>query len=291
VGSGGAQEPPASRARGDGRELSGLRLLLAQLDDLLRDPTITLALKRLAARLSRGLHALGGGLRRLLALRLPRLPRWLLAVLLALLPALLVLAALLSSRDDDHRAAPAAQSQAAGAGDTGSGVRLPGVGMPALAAAQERPKPVRVALVLDRTYDPVALRRELRALGTWLQENHAAGTRVSIIDAQAARASAPLRPATLASGGRLRAQESTTAAVRTALGGPPERRLLVTLGSQAPRAAQARTLSIATRHGASGRVTRSGARSRVAIDERRPNALAATIARAIMRVSGQREPR
>jgi len=263
-------------------ELSGLRLLLAQLDQLLRDPTLTLALKRFAARLSGGARdlaaAIANGLRALL-----RLPRWLLLGLLALLLPLALLALLSSAGDDGPGSQPADIA--------GAGMALPGVGMPALAASQQRPEAVRVALVLDRSYDAPALRRELRALGTWLGENHAAGTRVTVIDARSARASAPLRPSELASGRALQAQDSTRAAVRSALGGPRDRRLLVTLGSPAPAPAATSTLSIATRPGASAPASRSGARSRVAIDDRRPNALAASIARGIMGVSGQREPR
>jgi hypothetical protein len=215
-----------------------------------------------------------------------RLPRRLLLALLALtLP--LALIALLSSGGD--RATPGvAQRSAAPAG----GARLPGVGMPALALAQRRPRPVRVALVLDRAYDPTALRRELRTLGTWLSEHHAPGTRVTVIDARSARASVPLRGAELAGARPLRSRPSTTAAIRSALGRPQSRRLLVTVGSTAPRLATASTLSIATRRGATQRApSRRGRRSRVAIDERRPNALAASVARAIMAISGQREPR
>jgi hypothetical protein len=256
------------------RELSGLAALLYDLDQLLRDPTVTRALKRFASKLTGPFRDFAAAVRRLLGVRIPR---WLLLGLLGLLLPLALLA-LLTSGDDDRESAQVA------------GASLPGIGMPALSELQSRPKPVRVALVLDRTYDAPALRRELRTLGTWLDEHHAAGTRVTIIDAQAARASAPLRPAQLAAGGALRAQDSTTAAVRSALGGPPERRLLVTLGSPAPQARAARTLNIATRPGASGAVTGSGERSRAAIDDRRPNALAASIARGIMGVSGQREP-
>ena len=274
----------ADSPQGRSGELSGLAALLYELDQLLRDPTVSLALKRFASKLTGALRDLVDGLGRLLRVRIPR---WLLLALLGLLLPVALLA-LLSSGDDDRQATGVQAESAADA----AGVSLPGVGMPALAERQARPKPVRVALVLDRPYDAPVLRRELRTLGTWLGENHAAGTRVTIIDTQAARASAPLRPTELAAGGGLRAQTRTSAAVRSALGGPPERRLLVTLGARAPRTRAANTLSIDTRPGASGAATRTGGgRSRVAIDERRTNALAASIARAIMGVSAQREPR
>jgi hypothetical protein len=115
---------------------------------------------------------------------------------------------------------------------------------------------------------------------------------VTVIDALSARASAPLRAADLAGAQPLRTRPSTTSAIRSALGGAQGRRLLVTVGAAAPRLGTARTLSIATRRGAPQRVpSRRGRRSRVAIDDRRPNALAASVARAIMSISGQREPR
>jgi hypothetical protein len=291
IGRAGAPPEPAGEApsaSGAG-ELSGLRLLLDQLDAMLRDPTLALALKSFTTKLAAGLSELAAAVAKAarhlprLRLRLPR--RLLLALLAMLLP--LVLIGLLSSGGD--RAAPGvAQRPAAPAGSA----TLAGVGMPALALAQRRPKPVRVALVLDRTYDPAALRRELRTLGTWLSEHHALGTRVTVIDAQSARASAPLRAVDLAGARPLRSRPSTTAAIRSALGRPQGRRLLVTLGSAAPPIATASTLSIATRPGASQRApSRRGRRSRVQIDDRRPNALAASVARAIMSISGQREPR
>jgi hypothetical protein len=81
-------------------------------------------------------------------------------------------------------------------------------------------------------------------------------------------------------------------AIRSALGHPRGRRLLVTVGSTAPALGGASTLSIATRPGARPSIpSRRGRRSRAVIDDRRPNTLAASVARAIMAVSGQRERR
>ncbi|MDX6680854.1 MAG: hypothetical protein QOG94_893 [Solirubrobacteraceae bacterium] len=271
--------PPA-----DAGELSGLRLLLDQLDALLRDPTLALALKAFTARLTDGVRRLAAAT--VAAVRRLRFPRKALLALLALaLP--LALLALLNSGDD--RSTPAAAPRSAA---VAGGASLPGVEMPALRRAQVRPKPVRVALVLDRTYAPAKLRRELRSLGTWLAQHHAAGTRVTLIDARSARASASLRPSQLASARASRATPSTTSAIRSALGRPQGRRLLVSVGSAAPTVGGARTLSITPRRGAAiGVPARTGRRSRAAIDDRRPNALAATVARAIMAASGQRERR
>jgi hypothetical protein len=278
-----AAEPPSPP---DSGELSGLRLLLDQLDALLRDPTLALALRTFAAKLSDGVRRFAAAgveaVKRLTRLRFPR--KALLALLALLLP--LVLLALLDSGGDDRAATGRAAAPAAGAAS------LPGVAMPALRAAQERPKPVRVALVLDRTYAPAQLRRELRTLGTWLGDHHAAGTRVTLIDARSARASASLRPSELAAARASRATPSTTSAIRSALGRRQARRLLVTVGSAAPTVGRASTLSITPRRGAAGSApARRGRRSRAAIDDRRPDALAATVARAIMSVSGQRERR
>jgi hypothetical protein len=163
--------------------------------------------------------------------------------------------------------------------------------MPSLASAPDEVPAVSVALVLDRTYGDAARRRELRALGGWLTEHHAAGTRVSLIDAHTGRSSAPLRPADLARAQATRPRSSTAAAVDAAFARQHGRRLLVTLGSSAPPT-RASTLSIRTRRGAPSAIpTRSAKRSRATIDDRRPEALAATVARAIMAISGQTERR
>jgi hypothetical protein len=149
-----------------------------------------------------------------------------------------------------------------------------------------------VALVVDGTYSAAALRRELRSLGAWLAANHAPGTRVSVIDAASGRASAPLSAAALARGAPARARSSTNAAIRSAFQGRG-RRLLVNVGSPAP-ASSASTLTVLTRRGAGAPVSvplRRGRRSRVAIDARRPDALAASVARALIAISGQSERR
>ena len=118
-------------------------------------------------------------------LRIP-FPRRLLLGLLALTLPLALLALLLGSQDDDRAPAGATAGQSQ---PSGGGFSLPGAGMPELASADTRPGAVDVALVVDRS-DP-ALRRELRTLGAWLDEHHAAGTRVSLIDARSGRATAP----------------------------------------------------------------------------------------------------
>jgi hypothetical protein len=164
--------------------------------------------------------------------------------------------------------------------------------MPDLRALPEAPPPARVALVVDSTYSPDALRRELRSLGAWLAANHAPGTRVSVIDAATGRASAPLSAAALTRGAPTRARAGTSAAIRSALRGAG-RRLLVTVGSPAP-ASSASTLTVMTRRGTGAPVSvplRRGRRSRIAIDDRRPNALAASVARALIAISGQSERR
>lgn len=285
-----AEAEPAAASR----ELSGLALLLDQLDALLRDPTLARALSAFAAKLGasmRGLAAaIAGALRRLSGIRLRlRLPRRLLLALLALtLP--FAVAALLSAGDDQRSGAGAgersAQAQAQGAGGT-SGV---GVGMPRLSGAPERVRPVTVALVLDDTYDGAWRARELRTLGTWLSENHAPGTRVTVIDAATGRASAALAAEGLGRARLTRAEKSAPGAIRSALARRGDRQLLVTLGETAP-ASDARTLSIVTRRGApsDGTLTTRGTRSETAIDDRRPDALAASVARGIMAISGQTE--
>ncbi len=274
------------------RELTGLALLLDQLDALLRDPTIARALSAFAAKLSAGMRgvlaAITDAARRLPSIRLRLSRRLLLGLLAVTLPVALL--ALLSSADDERSAdgtsAPAAGAPAAAGASPGGGVA-----MPRLAGAPEKVQPVSVALVLDGTYDGPRRARELRALGTWLAQNHAAGTRVSVIDPAAGRASAPLRPTDLASARLTRQPSSTSAAIRSAFGNADAgRRLLVTVGSSVP-AGTSSALRITTRRGATAGAARSsgGGNSRTTIDDRRPDALAASVARGIMAVSGQTE--
>jgi len=293
-----ANPPGAAPPLGPPGQLSAWQQLLAELDRLLRDPTLTRALKAFAAKLAaglRGLPSLVGDLARAIARALSRirLPRRLLLGLLALLLPFALLALLTSSDDEAptrSAAPPPAQPEAA----AGGGLSMPAVGMPQLLAQPDDVRPVRVALVLDRTYDTPALRRELRALGGWLAENHAPGTRVSVIDAGSARASAPLNAARLAGAEPTRQRTSTAAAVRAALARRGGRALLVTVGAAATAPGAAKSLQIATRPGAvagSGTALARSRRARVTIDDRRPNALAASVARAIMAISGERERR
>ena len=287
-------EAPAQR--------SAWQQLLAEIDRLLRDPTLTRALKAFAARVLALVRAAPGFLADVArsvarALARIRLPRRLLLGLLALLLPLALLALLLNSPDDEQRAgssAPSPRAPAAAAEAGGGGFSLPAVGMPQLIALPDDVRPVRVALVVDETYAGPALRRELQTLGGWLTENHAPGTRVSVIDAASARASAPLNAERLATPGLTRRRASTAAAVRSALGRGDRRDLVVTLGTSASAPGAAKRLQIATRPGAttgSSTVLERRRRARVTIDDRRPNALAASVARGIMAISGERERR
>ena len=175
------QQPATEAGRGEAAplgapaRLSPWQGLLAELDRLLRDPTLTRALKAFAAKVTAGLRGLPAVLREVAraiarAIAAIRLPRRLLLGLLALLLPLALLALLTSS--DDERAAPGSAATPApparSADATGGGLSLPAVGMPQLVAAPDEVRPVRVALVVDRTYDTPALRRELVALGGWL---------------------------------------------------------------------------------------------------------------------------
>lgn len=280
-------------------ELSAWQQLLAELDRLLRDPTLSRALKAFASKVVAAARALPAlvlyaarrAARALARIRLPR--RLLLALLALLLP--LALLALLNSSGDERRAAPGAVSSGDAAPPaTGGGPSLPAVGMPDVLPQPDAVGPVHVALVLDRTYDSVALRRELRALGAWLDENHAPGTRVSVIDATSARASPPLNAARLAEADTSRQRTSTASAIRAALAHENGRDLLVTLGTTGQAPGTAKTLRISPRPGpasGSSMTLAQARRARVTIDDRRPNALAASVARAIMAVSGEREQR
>jgi hypothetical protein len=293
----GARSDELSGAPSD--ELSSWQRLLDELNALLRDPTLARALAGFVARLTAGVRDLSvatrDAIRRLAQavrrLRIP-FPRRVLLGLLALTLPLALLALLGSSNEDGRRPSASGQSLSPSAGAVG-GLSLPSVGMPDVGPAPAKVRQVRVALVLDRTYDAATLRRELRALGAWLTANHAPGTRVSVIDAQSARASRPARGADLAGVRPVRLRPSTAAAIRSAFGHQKKRRLLVTLGAGA-RSSTGSTLRISTQRGASSASSAPvgpGGRSRATIDDRRPNALAASVARAIMAVSGQRELR
>ncbi|MGI8731202.1 MAG: hypothetical protein ACR2LK_14695 [Solirubrobacteraceae bacterium] len=271
--------------------------LLAELDAMLRDPTLTRALSSFARKVStavRGLlAAVADAARRLPSLRL-RLPRRLLLGLLALaLP--FALLALLAPGDDRRPVADSGEPSARASAPPQPGERssAAGASMPRLAGAPEKVGPVGVALVLDgKTYDDAQQARELRALGTWLEDNHAPGTRVSVIDAASGRTSGALRPEDLGRAPLTRDPTSTGAAVRSAFADQDQRRLLVTLGSKAPPS-NANTLTIATRRGAppDRALAKRGRRARATIDDRRPDALAASVARGIMQISGQSERR
>jgi hypothetical protein len=291
------EERPLAPAAG----LSSWQLLLAELNRLLRDPRLTRALKALVADFREGVRTLCGGaipafrelaeeLARLLGLK--RLRRILLA-LLALLVSLALLS-LLGSSDDKRPTGSATGQPARAATAAHGGPSLSGIAMPKLNVAPDKVRPVRVALVLDRSYSPAPLRRELQALGTWLSANHAPGTRVSVIDARSARASGRMRPADLTGARPARPRPNMEAAVRSAFGRQKVRRLLVTVGAAAAPAGTASVLRVAKRRGAgAGSIIREPKtkRSRVTIDDQRPNALAASIARAIVSISGQRERR
>jgi hypothetical protein len=292
-------DDPGAQPRGPSDELSSWQRLLYALDVLLRDPTIARALAGSGARLTARIRDLSAATRdaiRRLAdavrrLRLPFPRRLLLALLALALP--LALLALLNSLDDERNAPSAADRPSRASSGAVGGLSGLAAGMPDVAPAPAKVRQVRVALVLDRTYDAATLRRELRALGTWLAVNHAPGTRVSVIDAQSARASRPARGADLAAVRPGRQRPSTAAAIRSAFGHQRKRRLLVTLGTTAA-SSTGRTLRIATRRGAGTASTSPlgrRRRARTTIDDRRPNALAASVARAIMAVSGQRELR
>ena len=152
----------------------------------------------------------------------------------------------------------------------------------------------------SRSWSTAASRRRRCAassphLGSWLAANHAPGTRVSLIDAASGRASAPLsalaarareRDAAAAEhDGRRRGRRS-----RARAGGACS----WTSEAPPPRTPRGSTLDIATRPGASAApavALERGGRAAVTIDERRPNALAASVARALMAISGQRERR
>jgi hypothetical protein len=175
-----------------------------------------------------------------------------------------------------------------------SGAALPGVGMPGVLPGNTAVKPLHLALVFDDTYTGKARERELQALGVWLQTNHNPRTRVTVIDRSRRRASRPLAAADLADVRLVRRAPSPARVVRRALRRHVNR-LLVTIGNFVkPTLMKTATVRVHARRGARTPADLQLARGDhriVRVDPRRRNALASTLARAIISISGMRERR
>jgi hypothetical protein len=142
--------------------------------------------------------------------------------------------------------------------------------MPGVLPGNRRVRPLRIAIVFDRSYRGRARARELRALRAWLAANHNPRTRLFVAD----RGGSPAR------------------VVRHALAGQRGRMLVTTGHHTTPAFSRAATLRVDTRRGAATPAAvplGPGGRRVVAIDPRRRRALAATVARSIISVSGMRE--
>ena len=204
----GGGAPAAANARREGHaasahppareKLSGLRLLLDQLDALLRDPTLTLALRRFTDKSSREACAASPRRSRLAGLAAAPAPAALAAAAAARAAARLGSIALLPVGDDDgatarHGAGGAARS------------RCRASACPRSQAAPDDPPAARIALVVDDTYAPAALRRELQTLGHLARREpragharhaHRRGDRPRVGPAQRRRARRAALPAT-----------------------------------------------------------------------------------------------
>ncbi len=196
---------------------------------------------------------------------------------------LLLLAPL--GRDAKHHATPATPTPM-------FGTRLAGVGMPGALPGNRAVKPLEIAIVIDDTYTGKARARELRALGGWLQSNHNPRTRITIIDRARRRASRRLAAADLGHVRLVRRAPRLTRMLRRALK-RYRNRLLVTIGDLSnPTLTNTATLRVHPRRGASTAndvQLVQGDHRVVHVDPRRRGALAATVARAVITISGMRE--
>lgn len=172
---------------------------------------------------------------------------------------------------------------------------LSGVGLPDTLPGNRAVQPLSIVLVLDDTYTSQARAREVQALGSWLQTHHHRLTRISLIDRTRHRMSRPMPGAALDSADIDRPVTSVSAGLIAVSRSTTRDRLLVVLNRRTSvRGAKVANLYLSTRHGAlMPQVVplALGGQREVAIDPRRQQTLAATIARAVISVSGMREKR
>lgn len=194
--------------------------------------------------------------------------------------------------DDEKRdAAPpaVAASQARSRG-------LGAVGMPGVLPGNHAVRPLSVAVMFDDTDTATQRTPELRKLGAWLQLNHDPRTRVTVIDRTSRRTTPRLTATQLGASRNSHSVTSLRRAVRAALPARPRDRLLVTLDHHDLTTAGAGVAALRLHSAPAAPLRRAlalapGDRASAIVDIRRPGALAATIARAVISVSGMREKR
>jgi hypothetical protein len=212
---------------------------------------------------------------------------------LSLLALLLLLLLLLHHGHDDARRPGPPPRVVSTHRRTGPGRGLGGVGMPVPAGGTIRVRPIDLVVSLGPRIDDAVRRRELAALGSWMERNHRSASRVTILDG--GRATRPLPAARLERDARGRPRSSVSALVLRALRRRRGRTaLLVRTGGAARLPVPAGSAVLEVDGVPGGPNPRRlgigpGAASAVDVDLRRRNALAAVVARAVMAVSRQRE--
>ena len=209
---------------------------------------------------------------------------WLLAAAGALVVAgVLLLLLLPGHRRHQPRHQPAAPQVAPASSDAAG---LSGVGMPGTLPGNVPTKPIRVVLVINRTYTPSAELRELRALGPWLQTHTNPASRVTVINLSGLKTTRPLSPRRVGSVLPGYPARAAPAAIRTGLRAAHGEALLVTVSSTVGmRLSTSTRLHISTHNGAPEPVQlglRPHRSATVVIDPRRARSLAATVARAVI---------
>jgi len=173
---------------------------------------------------------------------------------------------------------------------------LGAVGMPGVLPGDHAVRPLSVAMVFGDTDTATQRALELRKLGAWLQLNHDPRTRVTLIDRTRRRTTPRLTATQLGVSRDSRSVTSLRRAVRSALPTQPRDRLLVTLDDHGLTTAGAGVATLRLRSALDAPPSPAvalapGGRASAALDIRRPGALAETIARAVISVSGMREKR
>lgn len=170
---------------------------------------------------------------------------------------------------------------------------LAGVGMPVPAGGTVLVRPIEVVVALGPRIDATARRRELQALGAWMAANHRHASRVTVVED--GRATRPLSAAGLSAHPHLRAPRSLGGVLRRALRHRRGFRYLVVRMRDAPPMPVPPGVATLTIDGTPGAAIprqlglAPGGAATVSADLRRPRALAALVARAVMAVSQQQE--
>lgn len=172
-----------------------------------------------------------------------------------------------------------------------SAAGLSGVGMPDTGSGTLPVKPLTVVVAMRTSYDP-AMHREIDALGNWLGVHHGRA-RMTVV--ARGRSTPLIEPSMIAQTPTIRSIPSLSKFTRAIFSGRPGQRLLITIGlRRTPRPAGAATLWLLPQNDApivDGVPLRDHRAVEQPVDARRPGAVAATAARAVISLAHLREVR